>query len=185
MLALTLGCRAPSADPLPTIPANQWKPGPEETTDGQPDLVYGWDVSSGAAGLVADSGLSVEAQGGGEPVGLDAPLAAAPGVIRSSSGLEFRGDAFKAAAFDAAGVPAEWRADLDAIIECETRWNPLAVGDNGNSLGLGQLWFGWAREGEDLLDPVVNLRVAVRVRELRGRFGGGGGWSCADLLGIE
>lgn len=39
----------------------------------------------------------------------------------------------------------------------------------------------WARAGEDLMDPVTNARVAVRVRELRGRFGGAGGWTCADL----
>jgi hypothetical protein len=46
------------------------------------------------------------------------------------------------------------------------------------------LWGGWFREGEDPFDAVTNARVAVRIREIRGRFGGAGGWSCADRLGI-
>lgn len=84
-----------------------------------------------------------------------------------------------------AGVPGEWRADLAAIAACESRLRPGAVGDGGNSLGLHQLWTGWFAVGEDPMDPVTNARVALRVREVRGRFGGGGGWTCADLLGIE
>lgn len=87
--------------------------------------------------------------------------------------------------YDLAGVPVEWRESLARIAWCESKWSPGAVGDAGNSLGLHQMWFGWARDGEDLMDPVVNARVAVRVREGRGRFGGGGGWTCADLEGIE
>lgn len=82
------------------------------------------------------------------------------------------------------GVPAEWRADLKAIAWCESQFRFYAVGDGGASLGLHQLWHGWARAGEDLMDPVTNTWVAVRVREIRGRFGGVGGWTCADLLGI-
>ncbi|MBA4180256.1 MAG: hypothetical protein C0506_06655 [Anaerolinea sp.] len=82
------------------------------------------------------------------------------------------------------GVPAEWRADLKAIAFCESRWRLDAVGDAGASLGLHQIWRGWAREGEDLMDPVTNTWVAVRVRETRGRYGGGGGWTCAELLGV-
>lgn len=92
------------------------------------------------------------------------------------------------------GVPAEWRADLKAIAFCESGytdpatkvryWRPYAVGDSGASLGLHQLWYGWAREGEDLMVAETNTWVAVRVREIRGRFGGKGGWTCADLLGI-
>lgn len=84
-----------------------------------------------------------------------------------------------------AGVPGEWRADLAAIAACESRLRPGAVGDGGNSLGLHQLWTGWFAVGEDPMDPVTNARVAVRVRERRGRFGGAGGWTCADLEGIE
>lgn len=83
-----------------------------------------------------------------------------------------------------AEVPIEYREPLSAIIQCESRWNPGAIGDHGNSLGAAQLWSGWFYEGEDPFDLVTNLRVATRVRSLRGRFGGGGGWTCADILGI-
>ena len=82
------------------------------------------------------------------------------------------------------GVPGEWRADLKAIAWCESKWRFYAIGDGGASLGGHQLWEGWALEGEDLMDPVTNTWVAVRVREIRGRFGGAGGWTCADLAGI-
>ncbi len=34
-------------------------------------------------------------------------------------------------------------------------------------------------------DPIVNLRTALWLRTVRGHFGGGGGWSCADKLGIR
>ena len=85
----------------------------------------------------------------------------------------------------AAGAPEEWIPDMLTIAWCESHYSPGAVGDSGNSLGLFQLWSGWARPGEDLFDPLTNARVAVRVREIRGRFGGGGGWSCADLNGIS
>ena len=88
------------------------------------------------------------------------------------------------AVYAEAGVPAEWVEPLLAIAWCESRYSPGAVGDGSNSLGLHQLWTGWFREGEDPFDPVTNARVALRVRETRGRFGGGGGWTCADLLGI-
>ena len=85
----------------------------------------------------------------------------------------------------AAGAPEAWVPDMLTIAWCESHYSPGAVGDSGNSLGLFQLWSGWARPGEDLFDPLTNARVAVRVREIRGRFGGGGGWSCADLNGIS
>lgn len=83
------------------------------------------------------------------------------------------------------GVPVEWRADLKAIAWCESQWRFYAVGDSGNSLGGHQLWHGWALAGEDLMDPVTNTWVAMRVREIRGRFGGPGGWACADRMGIS
>lgn len=83
-----------------------------------------------------------------------------------------------------AGAPAEWTAPLLTIAWCESFYRPWVTGDSGNSLGLFQLWSGWFRAGEDPFDPLTNARVAVRVRETRGRFGGGGGWSCADLNGI-
>jgi len=87
--------------------------------------------------------------------------------------------------YELAGVPTEWREPLARIAWCESHWSPGAVGDSGNSLGLHQLWIGWARDGEDLMDPVTNSRVAVRIRETRGRFGGGGGWTCAEIVGVK
>jgi len=83
-----------------------------------------------------------------------------------------------------AGAPAEWIAPMLTIAWCESKYSPGAVGDSGNSLGLYQLWSGWFYAGEDPYDPLTNARVAVRVREIRGRFGGGGGWSCATNNGI-
>lgn len=81
----------------------------------------------------------------------------------------------------AAGAPEEWIPDMLTIAWCESKYSPHAKGDSGNSLGWFQLWSGWFRAGEDPFDALTNARVAVRVREIRGRFGGGGGWSCAGL----
>lgn len=87
-----------------------------------------------------------------------------------------------------AGAPEEWISPLLTIAFCESRWSPYAVGDGGNSLGMFQLWYGWARPmgyaPDDLYDPAKAARTALYVREVRGRFGGGGGWTCADLSGI-
>ena len=84
-----------------------------------------------------------------------------------------------------AGSPPEWVEPLVAIALCESRGRPDAVGDAGASLGTWQIWVGWFFEGEDPFDPLTNARVAIRIRETRGRFGGGGGWTCAGILGIE
>lgn len=88
------------------------------------------------------------------------------------------------AVYAAAGVPEAWVEPLRTIAWCESKYSPGAVGDSGNSLGMHQLWTGWFREGEDPFDPVTNTRVSLRIRETRGRFGGGGGWTCATLNGI-
>lgn len=85
----------------------------------------------------------------------------------------------------AAGAPQEWIPDMLVIGWCESHYRPGAVGDSGNSLGWFQLWSGWFYAGEDPFDALTNARVAVRVRETRGRFGGAGGWSCAGLNGIQ
>lgn len=82
------------------------------------------------------------------------------------------------------GWPLEWWEEAGVIGWCESQWSPAAVGDGGQSLGLMQLWVGWFTVGEDPFDPVTNLRVGLRVRTIRGRFGGNGGWTCADLNGI-
>lgn len=62
---------------------------------------------------------------------------------------------------------------------------------NGGGFGLAQLngSYHFERAGEDFRrwsDPVVNLRTALWVRTVYGRFGGEGGWAnCAALLGIH
>ena len=111
------------------------------------------------------------------------PEAVVPLSAPFSSGIPMTSDEIDAL-YAYVGVPAAWRADLKAIAWCESQWRFYVVGDSGASLGGHQLWYGWAREGEDLMDPVTNTWVAVRVREIRGRYGGKGGWTCADLLGI-
>lgn len=98
----------------------------------------------------------------------------------------------------AAGWPEPWIPDILTIAACESSggkrdadgalFHPGEAGDGGNSLGWLQLWSGWWRAaGEDLerwFDPLVNARVGLYIRTVRGRFGGNGGWSCADRFGI-
>ncbi|GAB4324305.1 MAG: hypothetical protein Kow0010_06120 [Dehalococcoidia bacterium] len=92
------------------------------------------------------------------------------------------------AVLSAAGVPSGWWEDFRAIAWCESSWRRDAVGDGGMSLGIWQLWRGWfPRADLDIThwaDPVTNARAALYVREVRGRYGGPGGWTCADKLGI-
>lgn len=96
-----------------------------------------------------------------------------------------------------AGWPDEpgWWPEMRRIILCETAsldtmaYNP--ADPNGGSYGLAQLngRYHFDRAGEDFRrwsDPVVNLRTALWLRTVRGRFGGEGGWAnCAALLGIH
>ncbi|MEJ5221892.1 MAG: hypothetical protein WHT63_07800 [Tepidiforma sp.] len=96
-----------------------------------------------------------------------------------------------------AGWPDEpgWWPEMRRIILCETAnldreaFNPQDP--NGGSFGLAQLngRYHFDRAGEDFRrwsDPVVNLRTALWLRTVRGRFGGEGGWAnCAALLGIH
>ena len=87
-----------------------------------------------------------------------------------------------------AGSPAEWIDDLVTISWCESHHQPWQIGDSGNSLGQYQMWSGWARPmgftPDDLFDPLKAAQTAIYVRSVRGRFGGPGGWTCADLNGI-
>ncbi|WBL35802.1 hypothetical protein O0235_13680 [Tepidiforma flava] len=88
-----------------------------------------------------------------------------------------------------------WWPEMRRIILCETAnldreaFNPQDP--NGGSFGLAQLngRYHFDRAGEDFRrwsDPVVNLRTALWLRTVRGRFGGEGGWAnCAALLGIH
>lgn len=113
-------------------------------------------------------------------------VAAATGRVRALGGS--LSEAEMDALLEVTGWPVEWREEAKAIAWCESRYRPGAVGDGGNSLGVWQLWTGWFPAAgysvEQAYDPVVNARVALYVRQMRGRWGGGGGWTCADLLGI-
>lgn len=107
-------------------------------------------------------------------------LAATPQATAYAAAVPGTAEAWLAAA----DVPPSLRPAFAAIGACESHHNPAAVGDSGNSLGWLQLWRGWFRPGEDPYDPVVNAAVGLRVYQARGRFGGAGGWTCADILGI-
>jgi hypothetical protein len=87
------------------------------------------------------------------------------------------------------GAPPEWVEDLVTIAWCESQGHPDSWNTKGeDSRGLWQLWVGWFRAAgftaDQWQDRHVNARTAVYVRETRGRYGGDGGWSCADLNGI-
>ena len=98
-----------------------------------------------------------------------------------------------------AGWPEAWLTDILTIGACESSgglrdedgplFHPGETGDGGNSLGWLQLWSGWfPAAGEDVerwWDPLVNARVGLYVRQVRGHYGGPGGWSCADRFGIR
>lgn len=113
-------------------------------------------------------------------------VAAATGRVRALGGSLTEAEVV--AVLVVAGSPAEWVDDFVTISWCESKHSPGAVGDGGNSLGLFQLWTGWFPAAgysvEQAYDPVVNARVALYVRQVRGRFGGNGGWSCAELNNI-
>lgn len=101
------------------------------------------------------------------------------------------------AAAAAAGWPmgAGWWPDMKKIIQCEThsldRFAHNVDDPNGGSYGLAQLngTQHFINSGEDFnqwMDPVVNLRVALWLRTVRGHFGGSGGWMiCSERWGIE
>lgn len=118
-------------------------------------------------------------------------LAPAPmaGVAYAAQASESLTEADMRAILTATGWPVELHDQALTIAWCESKYSPGAVGDGGNSLGLWQIWYGWfAPAGysvEQAYDPVTNSRVALYVRTTRGRWGGGGGWSCAGLNGIE
>lgn len=90
---------------------------------------------------------------------------------------------------EAAGWPEASIPQAIAVAYCESRFSPYAVGDAGASLGLFQLWNGWFDafhvDRERWHDAVTNAAVALRVLQTRGRWGGPGGWSCADIYGIR
>lgn len=114
-----------------------------------------------------------------------APSPSAP--VQSAGGALSEGEL--RAVLTEAGWPEHLHGEALRIIRCESRGRPDAVGDGGNSLGMFQLWYGWFSKAgyssDQYADPVVNASVARYVYETRGRWGGGGGWSCADHLSIH
>ena len=103
------------------------------------------------------------------------------------------------AELDVAGIAAGWPQgpgwwdEMKRIVYCESGRNMFAhnLSDpNGGSYGLAQMngrqHFDKSGENFELrFDPIINLRTALWLRTVRGHFGGGGGWSCADKLGIR
>lgn len=86
-------------------------------------------------------------------------------------------------------APEGWIEDLVTIAWCESSGQSWVWNTNGeDSRGLWQLWSGWFPAAgyslADWQDPHVNAATALYVRETRGRYGGIGGWSCADKHGI-
>ena len=148
-------------------------------------------LSPWAADHSADVTNMVDAIHPGETTSPHLPLVEAATARAASLGGSLT-EAEVIAALREAGAPEEWIAPLVAISWCESRHSPYSVGDrNGddwNSLGQYQLWRGWFPAAgftvDDAFDPLVNARVAVYVRTVRGQFGGAGGWSCATLNGI-
>lgn len=89
-----------------------------------------------------------------------------------------------------AGWPEELHEDALAVAWCESRWRVNAVGDRGAAVGAWQVHVydtAWAplvaAAGGDIWDPVQQAAVALRIYEIRGRFGGWGGWTCASRVG--
>jgi hypothetical protein len=101
------------------------------------------------------------------------------------------------AAAAAAGWPMGegWWPDMRKIIQCEThsldRMAHNSTDPNGGSYGLAQMngTQHFEHAGEDFdqwSDPVVNLRTALWLRQVRGHFGGSGGWmTCSERWGID
>jgi hypothetical protein len=73
-----------------------------------------------------------------------------------------------------AGVP--WQL-LDLMILQESGYNPNAVGDGGNAIGLGQLWAPAAIDGgispSQRSDPAANARAAANYAAIAYRNAGG------------
>lgn len=80
-----------------------------------------------------------------------------------------------ASAARGAGFSGDLLRTMVAIARAESGWNPSAVGDGGNSIGLWQIYqpaHPWSR-GMNLRDPRVNALAAMRVYRSQGL----GAWS--------
>lgn len=125
----------------------------------------------------------------------DAPL---PATVRPEDFVH-ASSVLSEAELDVAGLAAGWPQgpgwwdDMKRIVYCESGRNIFSHNTNdpnGGSYGLAQMngrqHFDKSGENfDERFDPIVNLRTALWLRTVRGHFGGGGGWSCADKLGIR
>jgi hypothetical protein len=126
---------------------------------------------------------------------VDAALEPTPPPFAGAGGDVLTTEELDAAAL-AAGWPQDpgWWPEMRQIIQCESGRNRYAYNasdPNGGSYGLTQLngTQHFDKSGEDFelrWDPVVNLRVALWLRTVRGHFGGAGGWKiCSERYGIQ
>jgi len=70
---------------------------------------------------------------------------------------------------------------MDTVVECESRWNPDAIGDNGNSYGLVQIFMPiWKDEItiEQATEPYFSLHfLGDKLSKGEGRL-----WTCYRKL---
>ena len=147
-----------------------------------------WEVPAGAPPLgVAKAGVCLK------PGEVPPPLPIRPEDFVHASNVLTETELELAALAAGWLVGPGWWDDMRRIVYCESGRNTLSHNKsdpNGGSYGLSQLngTQHFTKSGEDFelrYDPIVNLRTALWLRTVRGHFGGGGGWSCADKLGIR
>lgn len=179
---------------FPDAGGSQWGAGPPVYTEGQAAAAW-WEhaypeqavrIRPVAYPIPEHDPLYAYIYDPGFTIPKPAPSPSAP--VQAAQGALSEGELN--AILQEAGWPEHLWGEAKQIAWCESRWRPGAVGDGGNSLGAFQLWYGWFSKAgyssADYADPVVNATVARYVYEVRGsRWGGGGGWSCAALVGLH
>ena len=76
---------------------------------------------------------------------------------------------------------AKWE-EVWGIVNCESRWNPWAIGDQGNSRGLYQIHQKYHPQisTECAFDPVCSTKEAIKIWQKQGWQP----WSCKKIIGI-
>lgn len=166
-------------EPVAFVPAAPWGPFVPTLQELIPDFVF---VPRSVAPAPAPITLAAAA--------LHQPVPLEPTTLEP---LYISPEQLDAYAVEAGWSGESWQLMRRIIVECEcSSLNVRAHNSSdpqGGSHGLAQLngryWFDRYGEPFELrYDPVVNLRTALKLYQERGRFGGFGGWSCADRLGI-
>ena len=68
----------------------------------------------------------------------------------------------------------------DKVVQCESQWQPLAIGDNGESLGLWQIHQPAHPIGEACaFDPVCSTNYAIKLINSRRGFTH---WTCYSMF---